>query len=140
MRERFKVARSLPSGRCNGLAVPTIFVVAAQIFPSETSGRDVLCVPVCRRRSPIDAEHGVTSPSRDAGQRPAKRGSRITGNIEAAQSRYLERLTRSFFGAFGLATAGKSRTPAHISTDKIGRASRRERVWIAGGGVCRAQR
>ena len=100
MRERFKVAGSRPSGRCDGLAVPTIFVVAAQIFPSETSGRDVLCVPVCRRRSPIDAEHGVTSPSRDAGQRPAKRGSRITGNIEAAQSRYLERLTRSFFDVF----------------------------------------
>lgn len=118
MLERFKVADSRPSGRCDDLAVPTIFVVTAQIFPSETSGRDVLCVPVCRRRSPIDAEHGVTSPSRDAGQRPAKRGSRITGNIEPAQSRYLEYLTRSFFGVFCLATAGTIEMPARMSTDR----------------------
>jgi len=118
MRKRFKGAGSRRSGRCDVLAVPTIFVVAAQIFPSETSGRDMLCVPVCRRRSPIDAEHGVTSPSRDAGQRPAKRGSRITGNIEAAQSRYLERLTRSFFGVFSLATAGTFEMPARMSTDR----------------------
>ena len=102
-----------------------------QIFPSETSGRDVLCMPVCRRRSPIDAEHGGTSPSRDAGQRPAKRGSRITENIEPAQSRYLERLTRSFFGVFSLATAGALELPARMSTDRQSCIHLLENTWTS---------
>lgn len=131
MPECFEVAGGPPSGQCDGLAVLTIFIVAAQVFPSETSGRDVLCMPVCRRRSPIDAEHGVTSPSRDAGQRPAKRGSRITGNIEAAQSRYLDPLTRSFFGDFSLATAGAFEMPARMSTDRQSRSYLLENTWTS---------
>ena len=101
MRERFKVAPGRLSGRSDGLEVLTIFVVAAQVFPSETGGRNVLRVSVCRRETPVDAKHGVTSQSRGA------RGRARTGEIqvlfevlEAAQSRYVERLTRSLLVIF----------------------------------------
>ena len=103
MRERFKVAPGRLSGRSDGLEVLTIFVVAAQVFPSETGGRNVLRVPVCRRQTPVDAKHDVTSQSRGV------RGNARTREIQvlfevlgAVQIRYVERLTRSLLVIFFL--------------------------------------
>ena len=109
MRERFKVAPGRLAGRCDGLEVLTILVVAAQVFPSETGGWNVLRVSVCRRETPVDAKHGVTSQSRGVRGRARTREIQVLFEVlEAAQSRYVERLTRSLLVIFFFTLSSRS--------------------------------
>ena len=103
MRERFKVAPGRLAGRCDGLEVLTIFVVAAQVFPSETGGWNVLRVSVCRRETPVDAKHGVTSRNRGARNHARTREIQVLFEVlEADQGRYLDQITRSLLVIFFL--------------------------------------
>ena len=61
LHEGFQSLR-LRLARCGQvLKLATIVVVAAEIFPGEASSRYALGKSVRRRRTPVDAQHGVTS-------------------------------------------------------------------------------
>src|SRR5690606_35327409 len=54
----------------------TVFVVAAKVFPGETGGGQIPGVPISRRSTPIDAEHGASSLCRAGRRCPNKDHSR----------------------------------------------------------------
>lgn len=61
MHKRFQLFRALSAGQRQRLAVMTIFIVAAQILPSEARDRKLPYVPVGRMVPPLDIQYGVTS-------------------------------------------------------------------------------